>query len=85
MESNTGLLCPQCGSARVYRSRRRNSFEKLQAWLHYFPYHCHACHYRFSRKTRLPGSNRAFQKILAAALCEAIFVAILLFLIRPPV
>jgi hypothetical protein len=39
--------CPRCHEVRVYRSRRRGLKEWLWRLVHYYPFRCDICGYRF--------------------------------------
>ena len=42
-------ICPRCGSARVQKSRRRGSLERLLGMLGARVRRCHACRVRYAR------------------------------------
>jgi len=51
------VFCPNCGSAEVYRSRRKGLKEFFLHRLFFIsPYRCAECDYRHLR-SRLPGSS----------------------------
>jgi hypothetical protein len=41
------LKCPLCVSRRLWRSHRRNRWERLISVVGIYPFRCEDCHYRF--------------------------------------
>ena len=91
------MSCAECQSDRVYCSHRRSQIEKLKSRFVRFPLRCHACGYRFllpatdRSRTSAGGEDsrpdldqrRLFHEILLGAMCVAIFVLFLYYLVGP--
>ena len=80
-------VCPNCGSARVYRSRRRHAVERVLTVLGCSMRRCHDCNKRYARfgnsmleATGLPGfSNKLRLALTMAAALMLLMGAILWF------
>ena len=60
------MICPNCGSEAIHRSKRRGASERVWfSLLGVFPYRCSACQTRFRRYH--PDLRRDLRRVVATA------------------
>jgi hypothetical protein len=82
----TNPSCPECGSARVHRSRHRCSMERAIAVLGGGMRRCHSCNSRYAvfgaswlRMTDLRGISRRLLLVFAMAAAALLIMAVTLW------